>query len=146
MRSAYRKHHSTETALLKVVNDIYQATDNKCEAVLVMVDLSVAFDTIDHAILLDRLGYCYGFSEMVLRWIESHPQDRPQCIALDKILSPPRYLSCGVLQGSVLGPLVFSLYIADLEDIISADGFDPMMYADDTQLYIFMRNHAVALA
>ena len=84
---------------------------------------------------------------MVLRWIESYLKDRPQCIALDKILSPPRYLSCGVPQGSVLGPLVFLLYIAPLEDIISADGFDAMMYADDTQLYNFMRNgnHAVAL-
>ena len=148
MQSAYRKHHSTETALLQVVNDIHQATDNKCEAVLVMLDLSVAFDTIDHAILLDRLGYCYGFSQMVLRWIKSYLKDRAQCIALDKILSPPRYLSCGVPQGSVLGPLVFLLYIAPLEDIISADGFDTMMYADDTQLYNFMRNgnHAVALA
>ena len=68
--------------LLQVVNDIHQATDNKCEAVLVLLDLSVAFDTIDHAILLDRLGYCYGFSEMVLRWIESYLKDRPQCIAL----------------------------------------------------------------
>ena len=127
MQSAYRKHHSTETALLQVVNDIYQATDNKCEAVLVMLDLSVAFHTIDHAILLDRLGYCYGFSQMVLRWIESYLKDRPQCIALDKILSPPRYLSCCVPHGSVLGPLVFLLYIAPLEDIISADGFDAMM-------------------
>ena len=135
MQSAYRKHLSTETALLQVVNDIHQATDNKWEAVLVMLDLSVAFDTVDHAILLDRLGYCYGLSEMVLRWIKSHLKDRPQCIALDKILSPPRYLSCGVPHGSILGPLVFSLYIA-------------MMYADDTQLYIFMRkgNHAIALA
>ena len=54
MQSAYRKHHSTETALLRVVNDIDQAIDNKCEAVLVLLDLSAAFDTIDHAILLDR--------------------------------------------------------------------------------------------
>ena len=86
MQSAYRKHQSTETALLQVVNDIHQATDNKWEAVLVMLDLSVAFDTVDHAILLDRLGSCYGLSEMVLRWMKSHLKDRPQCIALDKIL------------------------------------------------------------
>ena len=51
-----------------------------------MLDLSVAFDTVDHAILLDRLGSCYGLSEMVLRWMKSHLKDRPQCIALDKIL------------------------------------------------------------
>ena len=147
MQSAYRKHHSTETALLRVVNDIHQAIDNKCEAVLVLLDLSAAFDTIDHAILLDRLRDRYGFSGTVLRWIESYLKDRPQCIVLDKILSRPRYLSCGVPQGSVLGPLLFSLYIAPLEDIISAHGLDAMMYADDTQLYIFMRkgNRVVAL-
>ena len=147
MQSAYRKHHSTETALLRVVNDIHQAIDNKCEAVLVLLDLSAAFDTIHHAILLDRLRDRYGFSGTVLRWIESYLKDRPQCIVLDKILSRPRYLSCGVPQGSVLGPLLFSLYIAPLEDIISAHGLDAMMYADDTQLYIFMRqgNRAVAL-
>ena len=147
MQSAYRKHHSTETALLRVVNDIHQAIDNKREAVLVLLDLSAAFDTIDHAILLDRLRDRYGFSGTVLRWIESYLKYRPQCIVLDKILSRPRYLSCGVPQGSVLGPLLFSLYIAPLEDIISARGLDAMMYAGDTQLYIFMRkgNRVVAL-
>ena len=87
MQSAYRKHHSTETALLRVVNDIHQAIDNKCEAVLVLLDLSATFDTIDHTILLDRLRDRYGFSGTVLRWIESYLKDRPQCIVLDKILS-----------------------------------------------------------
>ena len=104
--------------------------DNKCEAVLVLLDLSAAFDTIDHAILLDSLRDRYGFSGTVPRWIESYLKDRPQCIVLDKILSRPRYLSCGVPQGSVLGPLLFSLYIAPLEDIISAHGLDAVMYAD----------------
>ena len=147
LQSAYRKRHNTETALMRVVNDIHQAIDNKCEAVLVLLDLSAAFDTIDHAILLDRLRDRYGFSGTVLRWIESYLKDRPQCIALDKILSRPRCLSCCVPQWSVLGPLLFSLYIAPLEDIISAHGLDAMMYADDTQLYIFMRkgNRVVAL-
>ena len=111
------KHHSTETALLRVVHNIHQATDNKCEVVLVLLDFSAAFETIDHIILPERLRYRYGFCEMVLRWIESYPKDRPQCITLDKILSRPRYISCGVPQGSVLGPLLFSLNNAPPEDI-----------------------------
>ena len=84
MQSAYRKHHSTEIALLRVVHDI----------------------------LLDRFRHRYGFCEMVLRWIESYLKDRPQCIALDMTLPQPRCLICGVPQRSVLGSLLFSLYIA----------------------------------
>ena len=61
-----------------------------------LLNLSAAFDTTDHAILLDRLGFRYGFFEMVLRLIESYLKDRPQCISLDKILPRPRYLSFGV--------------------------------------------------
>ena len=107
MQSAYREHHSAETALLRVVNDIHEAIDNKFEAVLVLLDLSAAIDTIDHTILLDRLRYRYGFSEMLFRWMDSYLKDRPQFIALDKILSRSRYLSCCVPQRSVLGPLLF---------------------------------------
>lgn len=85
---------------------------------------------------------------MVLRLIESCVKDRPQCIALDKILSRPRYLSCGVPQGSVLGPS-YSRCIWPLLKISSpyTPYFDAMMYADDIQLYIFIRNgnRAVAL-
>ena len=92
------------------------------------VDLCAAFDTIYHAILLYRLRYRYDFCEMVLRWTESYLKDRPQCIALDKILSRPRCLSYGVPQGSVPKPLLFSLYIAPLEAVISAHGFDIIMF------------------
>ena len=85
---------------------------------------------------------------MVLRLIESYVKDRPKCIALDKILSRPRYLSCGVPQGSVLGPS-YSRCIWPLLKISSPHTpyFDAMMYADDIQLYIFIRNgnRAVAL-
>ena len=69
MQPAYRKHHSTETALVRVVNDIHQASNNECEAVLMLLDLSAAFDAMDPTILLDRHRDRYGFCEMVLRWI-----------------------------------------------------------------------------
>ncbi|KAL9958483.1 hypothetical protein ACROYT_G035500, partial [Oculina patagonica] len=78
MQSANRKYHSTETALIRVVNDIQRAIDDQCESVLVLLDLSAAFDTIDHEILLERLRFRYGFSNLVLQWFASYLTDRPQ--------------------------------------------------------------------
>ena len=135
MQSAYRKYHSTETALIRVVNDIQRAVDDQCASVLVLLDLSSAFDTIDHEILLERLRFRYGFSNLV-----------PQRIVLDKFSSQPRRLSCGVLEGSVLGPVLFSLYISPLEDVIMAHGLNAIMYLDDSQLYIIMRQSYRATA
>lgn len=126
MQSAYRKHHSTETALLRVVNDIHQAIDNKREAVLVLLDLSAAFDTIDHAILLDRLRDRYGFSGTVLRWIESYLKYRPQCIVLDKILSRPRYQCLVVSPKGLSWDHCYSRFISPLLKISS-------LHADSTQ-------------
>ena len=146
MQSAYRKYHSTETALIRVVNDIQRAIDDQCESVLVLLDLSAAFDTIDHEILLERLRFRYGFSNLVLQWFTSYLIDRPQRIVLDKFSSQPRRLSCGVPQGSVLGPVLFSLYISLLEDVIMAHGLNAMMYADDSQFYIIMRQSHRATA
>ena len=146
MQSAYRKYHSTETALIRAVNDIQRAIDDQCESVLVLLDLSAAFDTIDHEILLERLRFRYGFFNLVLQWFTSYLIDRPQRIVLDKFSSQPRRLSCGVPQGSVLGPVLFSLYIAPLEDVIMAHGLNAMMYADDSQLYIIMRQSYRATA
>ena len=107
MQSAYRKYHCTETALIRVVNDIQRAIDDQCEPIFVLLDLSAGFDTIDHAILLEILRFRYGFSNLVLQWFTSYLVGRPQRIVLDKFSSQPRRLSCGVLQDSVLGPLLF---------------------------------------
>ena len=147
MQSAYRKYHSTETALIRIVNDIQRALDDQCESILVLLDLSAAFDTMDHAIYLERLRFCYGFSNLVLQWLTSYLVERPQRIVLDKLSSQPRRLSCGVPQGFVLGPVLFSLYISPLEDAITAHCLNAMMYADDSQLYIIVRqsNRATAL-
>ena len=109
MQSAYRKYHSTETAIIRIVNDIQRALDDQCESILVLLDLSAAFDTMDHAIYLERLRFCHGFSNLVLQWLTSYLVERPQRIVLDKLSSQPRRLSCGVPQGFVLGPVLFSL-------------------------------------
>lgn len=137
-QSAYRELHSTETALLRVHNDILRAIDQKKEVILVLLDLSAAFDTIDHDIIISRLNTKFGFTGTVLRWFESYIRDRSQKVVIGNTESKPQPLKSGVPQGSVLGPLLFILYFAPLEDVIKSHGLDFMMYADDTQLYITM--------
>ena len=88
-QSAYRKHHSTETALLCVTNDIKLAMDSKKGTILVMIDLSSAFDTIDHSILLSRLELRYGITSVVLEWLRSYLYGRVQRINIDDSFSPP---------------------------------------------------------
>ena len=133
LQSAYRRFHSTETALLRVLNDILSA---KQEVVLVMLDMSAAVDTIDHELLLQRLQHRYGICGTVLNWFRSYLSNRTQSVRIQEVDSSDKILLYGVPQGSALGPLLFSLFFALLEDVILAHGLDAMMYADDTQLYI----------
>ena len=109
LQSAYRRHHSTETALLKVKNDILMNMENQKVTLLVLLDLSAAFDTVDHRILLDRLQFDFGISGFALNWIESYLSNRTQRIHIDGVLSSNFNLKFGVPQGSCLGPLLFSL-------------------------------------
>lgn len=135
-QSAYRSCHSTETALLRVFNDILTAIDQQQEVVLVLLDLSSAFDTIDHEVLISRLNTRYGICGTALQWFRSYLTDRSQQVAIKDCLSHEEDLQFGVPQGSVLGPLLFSLFFAPLEDVILAHGLSVMTYADDTQLYL----------
>jgi len=98
--------------------------------------MSSTFDTIDHALLLDRLSTRYGVGGTALTWFRSYLSERTQSVIVRDITSPPRTLLYGVPQGSVLGPLLFSLYIAPLEEVVKAHGLDLMMYGDDLQLYL----------
>ena len=140
LQSAYRKKHSTETALLKIVDDLYRVLDSKSAAVLIGLDLSAAFDTIDHGILIDRLRSTFGVSGTALAWVRSYLHSRTQFVKVNNEQSPVTTVNVGVPQGSVLGPFPFSVYVSPISDIISSFGVQYHQYADDTQLYAAVKS------
>ena len=107
VQSAYKRFHSTETALLKIHNDIICNMDNGKVTALTLLDLSAAFDTIDHAALLERRHGHFGISGIVLQWIKLYISNRQQRVHIDGSLSCPQDLPFGVPQVSVLGPFLF---------------------------------------
>ena len=110
-QSAYRQlHNPTETALLCVQNDLLQAVDTHGGAILVLVDLSAAFDTIDHHCLLHILESSFGIQGNVLAWFQPYLTGRTQAVHIKKCTSEPHELKYGVPQGSVLGPILFTIY------------------------------------
>ena len=133
-QSAYRADHSTETALLRLYSDLVEAADDGKVSILALLDLSAAFDTVDHEILLNRLSCEFGLYGNVLQWLRSYLTDRQQSVRCSGKVSAPRTLLCGVPQGSVLGPLLFLMYTAGLQHIICNNGFSGYFYADDSQL------------
>ena len=135
-QSAYKSKHSTETALVRVHNDILRSMDNQDVVLLTLLDLSAAFDTVDHTILLSRLQHSIGLQGVALKWMKSYLKGRSMRVKINEALSGTRDVSCGVPQGSVLGPVLFSLYISPLGNIIRQHGLSFHGYADDNQLYI----------
>jgi hypothetical protein len=136
IQSAYRSNHSTETALLKIQNDILLALDSGKGVILVLLDLSAAFDTIDHHILLSRLKSRVGVDGPALQWVSSYLEDRYQAVSIDGECSDSVLLIYGVPQGSVMGPLDFIAYLGPTFDIAQRHGVCMHQYADDTQLYL----------
>ena len=134
-QSAYKKGHSTETALLRVFNDILNGIDTGNICILNLLDLSAAFDTIDHDILLKRLQTSFGISGSALSWFQSYLSGRKQRVKVNDFYSNQVTVHFGVPQGSVLGPVLFTLYILPLSDIIKTLNIDFHSYADDTQTY-----------
>ena len=135
-QSAYKKFHSCETALLKVKDDILKAVDNKKCVLLVLLDLSAAFDTIDHDTLIRTLAEKIGLCGTALKWFQDYLSDRVQSVLVDGVESDIFNILFGVPQGSVLGPILFIIYTSPLGDIFRRHGVSYHLYADDTQIYI----------
>ena len=100
--------------------------------------IPAAFDTVNHRLLLDRLRIRYGLQGIVQAWICSYLDQRTQYVSVNNVKSKTSKVQRGVPQGSVLGPLLFSLYVSPIEDLIKSHGIEAMFYADDTQIYVIM--------
>ena len=127
----FRKHHSTELAAVELIDRIYETMDQGDIPISIFLDLSKAFDTLDHSILLNKLEY-YGVKGNASRWFSSYLTGRYQYVDMEGVRSEISYIKTCVPQGSILGPLLFILYVNDMHTI--SEKFTFITYADDTTL------------
>ena len=128
----FRKNHSTSLALIDLYDKISDAIDRKETSVGIFLDLSKAFDTVNHEILFDKLEH-YGIRGLPLQWIKSYFTNRTQFVQFNEHRSSPSAVCCGVPQGSILGPLFFLLYINDICNVSQL--VETILFADDTNIF-----------
>jgi hypothetical protein len=132
-QSAYRANHSTETALLSLFDVLLTTADQKDASALVLLDLSAAFDTIDHQILLERLSHCFGLSSTAVNWFSSYLSNRTQSVHFGAYSSAVVHLLFVVAQGSVLGGPLFIKYVTPFSEATKTEGVQVSQFSDDKQ-------------
>jgi len=135
LQSAYRRHHSTETSILHILDSILLSSDSGKSIIVISLDLSAAFDTIDQ-ILLSRLNTRFGISDTTLSGLQSYLTNRTSSVRNGRHCSSSVTCTTCVPQGSVLGPLLFTAYVSPIAGIAHLYSIDQQQYADDTQLFI----------
>ena len=133
----FRKRYSTTHALLSIVEEIRNSLDNRMFSCGVFIDLEKAFDTVNHKILLSKLDH-YGIRGVANEWFSSYLSNRTQSVCVNGVSSSPLPITCGVPQGSILGPLLFLLYINDMN--LAVESSKIFHFADDTNLLCSSRN------
>ena len=137
-QSAYRKGHSTETALVRVQHGILNAIGGRQAVLLVLLDVSAAFDTVSHAELISTLQRL-GITGRALQWFTSYLTDREQYTQTGLSKSSSEPMSCGVPQGSVLGPILFTIYTTSLGSLSRSHNMNYQLYSDDSQTYVIFK-------
>lgn len=132
LQSGFRPGYSTDTCLIHLMDYIKMQSENGNYTGMVMLDLQKAFDTVDHAILMSKLK-CMGFNDVTLNWFSSYLTGRSQVCDVDGVLSESKEITCGVPQGSILGPLLFLIYVNDMSAAVNCK---LLLYADDSALMV----------